>query len=180
MIEQQLPDVITEQGIQLLLSGINPGIMSAETKHHYARPGNKFWKVLHLAGFTMDELQPSEQRKLLSQGIGLTNIVDRPTGSSSELTPAELRAGAEQLVAKVLLLKPKLLAIVGISSYRTAFQKPAAKMRLQPETIGTTKIWVLPNPSGRNAHFSLDELVTEFRALRAELEALRQRRVTVG
>lgn len=173
MLEQPLPDVITEKGIRLLLCGINPGLLSAETKHHYARPGNKFWKVLHLAGFTSSELNPSEQRKLLSQGIGLTNIVNRPSGSSSELTTTELLAGAEELKAKVLRLKPLLLAVVGISSYRTAFQQPKAVLRLQETMIGETKIWVVPNPSGRNAHFTLDELVTEFRALRAQLEALK-------
>ena len=160
-----IPDVIA-RNLRVLFCGINPGLYSAFTGHHFARPGNRFWPALHAGGFTKKLLHPSEQRQLLDDGFGITNLVERATATADQLTADEIVAGGERLRVKVTRYRPRFLAVVGVGAYRTAFDRPTAKLGLQHETIGATKVWVLPNPSGLNAHYQARELATLFRALR--------------
>jgi TDG/mug DNA glycosylase family protein len=166
--DEVLPDVVAA-GLDVLFCGINPGLYSAATGCHFARPGNRFWPALHRGGFTPRQLRPDEQDELLAFGLGLTNIVRRATARADELTGDELRDGALRLTELVAEHQPRVLAVVGITSYRTAFQKPAAVIGAQDDRIGSTRVWVLPNPSGLNAHYQLPALVDEFRALRDSL-----------
>jgi TDG/mug DNA glycosylase family protein len=160
-----LPDVIAAK-LDVLFCGINPGLYTAAVQQHFGRPGNRFWPTLHRAGFTPRLFHPSEQHELLKLGYGITNVVARATAAADALTADELRAGAKTLTREVRKYAPRYLAIVGIGAYRTAFERPKAKLGLQDETIGGTKIWVLPNPSGLNANYQADALVALFHELR--------------
>jgi double-stranded uracil-DNA glycosylase len=162
-----LPDVIAP-GLDILFCGINPSLLSAARGHHFARPGNRFWPALHLAGLTPRRLTPDEDRELLRYGLGITNLVDRPTRAAAELTPAELRAGAAALADLVTRYRPRVLAVLGVTAWRTAFDRPAATLGRQPERIGGADTWVAPNPSGLNAHHQLPDLARCYRELRAE------------
>jgi len=162
---QPLPDVISH-GLRVLFSGINPGLMSAATGHHFARPGNRFWPALHLSGFTPRLLKPAEQHELLDFRLGITNVVDRPSARADELTRAEFVAGGENLVKKVLEFQPEWLAVVGVTAYRDAFGDRTAGVGRQDRMIGDTRVWVLPNPSGLNAHYPLPKLAAAFADLR--------------
>ena len=142
-------------GLRVLFCGINPSLISAATRHHFARPGNRFWPTLHGAGFTPRRLAPAEQRLLLDAGIGLTNLVARATASAAELSASELAAGRRRLEAKVRRLRPRAVAVLGIGAYRHAFARPRAALGPQPERLAGAALWVLPNPSGLNAHYSL-------------------------
>jgi len=166
VVRQELPDVAAP-GLRVLFCGINPGLMSAATGHHFARPGNRFWPALHRSGFTPRQLDPSEQRELLTYGLGITNVVDRPSAKASELSRDELVAGGKNLVRKVRRLGPEWLAVVGVTAYRTAFAEPKATLGRQDRVIGTTRVWVLPNPSGLNAHYTPATLAEAFAELRA-------------
>ena len=157
-------DVIAPH-LAVLFCGINPGLYTEQTGHHFARPGNRFWPTLHRAGFTPRQLSPFEDEELPRYGCGITNLVARASAAADELTPEELRAGAKVLVRKVKRYAPRWLAVVGIGAYRTAFARPKAKLGRQEETIGETGIWVLPNPSGLNAHYRPAELVALYREL---------------
>jgi TDG/mug DNA glycosylase family protein len=150
-----VPDLgaIGGSGLTVLFVGINPSLRSAEVGHHFARPGNRFWPTLHAAGFTPRRLAPEEDALLPSFGIGVTNIVPRPTRAASELTVAELHAGAEAVEKTVRAWVPRLVAIVGVVAYRTAFRRPGASLGFQQERLGGRPVWVLPNPSGLNAHY---------------------------
>jgi double-stranded uracil-DNA glycosylase len=159
-----VPDIIAP-GLKVLFCGINASLYSAVVGHHFARPGNRFWKTLHGAGFTDRLLSPFEDEKLLDYGYGVTNIVDQATARADELTPAELVAGRDQLAAKVNQYQPEWLAILGVSAYRIAFQEKKAAMGSQKTTLGDTQIWVLPNPSGLNAHYQLPALQRVYREL---------------
>jgi double-stranded uracil-DNA glycosylase len=159
-------------GLDVLFCGINPGLYTAAVQQHFGRPGNRFWPTLHRAGFTPRLFHPSEQHELLRLGFGITNVVARATAAADALTPDELRAGARTLTRKVLRYKPRYVAIVGIGAYRTAFERPKAKLGLQEEMIGSTRIWVLPNPSGLNANYQADALVALFAELRAAAASL--------
>lgn len=139
-------------------------------QQHFGRPGNRFWTVLHRAGFTPRLFHPSEQKELLKLGYGITNVVARATAAADELTREELVEGAKILTRKVKRYEPRYLAIVGIGAYRTAFERPKAKMGLQEETIGATRLWVLPNPSGLNANYQLAEMVELFAELRRDAQ----------
>jgi TDG/mug DNA glycosylase family protein len=161
-----VPDVIGPC-LAVLFCGINPGLYSGAVGHHFARPGNRFWKTLHGAGFTDRVLSPFEEHELLASGVGITNLVERATGGAAELTAAELRSGAHGLTRKVRRLQPRIVAFLGLSAYRTAFDRPAAPPGPQPEDLGRAGIWLLPNPSGLNAHYQLPALVAAFRDLRA-------------
>lgn len=152
-----VPDILAPN-LKVLFCGINPSLYSAAVGHHFARPGNRFWKTLHAAGFTDQVLAPAEDRTLLQRGYGLTNIVDRATARADELSSEELVAGRHQLALKVKRYQPQFLAILGVSAYRTAFNYPKARMGLQPEMLRKTKVWILPNPSGLNAHYQLQDL----------------------
>jgi len=163
---QALPDVISD-GLRVLFCGINPGLVSAATGHHFARPGNRFWPALHLGGFTPRQLRPADQDELLNYQLGITNVVDRPSARADELSRAEYVAGGRNLVKKVLHYQPEWLAVVGITAYRDAFGDRTAKMGKQDRMIGDTRVWILPNPSGLNAHYTLPKLAAAF----AELEA---------
>ncbi|MFF0433461.1 G/U mismatch-specific DNA glycosylase [Streptomyces sp. NPDC004327] len=157
-------------GLSVLLCGINPGLMTAATGHHFARPGNRFWPVLHLSGLTPRRLAPAEQEELLSYGLGITNVVARPTARADELSAEEYREGGRILIEKVRRLAPGWLAVVGVTAYRTAFGDKRAAIGPQERTIdgplGTTRIWVLPNPSGLNAHWTAETMAEEFARLR--------------
>ncbi|MFJ5290616.1 G/U mismatch-specific DNA glycosylase [Streptomyces sp. NPDC088348] len=160
-----VPDVVTA-GLSVLFCGINPGLMTAATGHHFARPGNRFWPVLHLSGFTPRRLAPSEQDELLTLGLGITNVVARASARADELSPEEYREGGRILTAKVERLKPRWLAVVGVTAYRTAFREPKARIGPQTRTIGSTRIWALPNPSGLNAHWTAATMAEEYGRLR--------------
>ncbi len=148
-----------------------PGLYSAATGYHFARPGNRFWPALHRSGFTPRQFRPDEQDQLLSLGLGITNVVPRATARAAELTPAELREGARALQEKMARLRPQWLAVLGVTVYRTAFEHPGATVGPRAETIGPTRLWVLPNPSGLNAHWSPAALAGEFARLRAQAAA---------
>src|SRR5216684_3994428 len=152
-----LPDVITRD-LDVLFCGINPGLYTAAVQQHFGRPGNRFWPAIHRAGFTPRLFHPSEQRELLQHGCGITNVVARATATAAELTPSELVEGARILRTKVQRYRPRVLAIVGIGAYRTGFGRPRAKIGLQEETIGDARIWILPNPSGLNANYQVENL----------------------
>jgi len=159
-----VPDVIAP-GLKVLFCGINPSLYSAAVQHHFARPGNRFWKALYLAGFTSRLLSPFEERELLTRGYGITNLVEWATARADELVLDELTAGRQPLVAKVQQYQPCFVAVLGIGAYRQAFQRPAAQLGLQNEGIGLSRLWVLPNPSGLNGHYSLDHLSQLFKEL---------------
>jgi double-stranded uracil-DNA glycosylase len=163
--DKTIPDVAAP-GLRVLFAGINPGLYSAATGYHFARPGNRFWPALYAAGFTDRALRPEEQQRLLPLGLGITNVVARATARADELTPAEIRAGARVLTAKVQRLAPWWLAVVGITVYRTAFDRPGATTGRQEQILGGTGLWVLPNPSGLNAHWTAARLTEAFRELR--------------
>ena len=171
---KKVPDVIDEH-LQVLFCGINPGLYSAATKHHFARPGNRFWPALHRSGFTPELLRPDEEEQLLSLGFGVTNLVARATAGADELTRAELIAGRRRLASKAKRFSPSIVAILGIGAYRSAFERPDAILGLQPETLSGTRLWVLPNPSGLNAHYSLTDCVRLFKNLRREVMRTRRR-----
>ncbi|MEZ5318571.1 MAG: G/U mismatch-specific DNA glycosylase [Vicinamibacterales bacterium] len=161
-----VPDVIGP-GLRVLFCGINPGRVSGETGHHFAGPGNRFWPALHAAGFTPRRLRPDEERELLDHGVGITNLVARTTAKASEVTTDELRAGRARLERKVRRFRPAILAVVGIGAYRTAFDRPHATIGRQPDAIGETIVWVLPNPSGLNANHQAPDFARLFRTLRS-------------
>ena len=163
-----LPDVIAPD-LHVLFCGINPGLYSGATGHHFARPGNRFWPTLHGAGFTDRRLTPWEERELLRYRYGITNLVARTTASADELTKDELLEGRRKLLTKVKRYAPRYLAVLGIGAYRTAFEVPRATLGEQPERCADAIVWVLPNPSGLNAHFQLDALIESFAELRARL-----------
>lgn len=163
--DRTVPDVIAA-GLKVLFCGINPGLYSAAVGHHFARPGNRFWPALYAAGFTRRRLAPSEERELLEDGYGITNIVRRASASAAELTPLEYQEGRRSLEARVLEYAPSILAILGIGAYRSAFSRPQAVFGEQDLRIGQTRVWVLPNPSGLNAHFSMEELADWMRKLK--------------
>ena len=168
-----IPDVLPAPGdaFRVLFTGINPGLYSASTGWHFARPGNRFWPALHASGFTPRQLSPSEQGELARYGLGITNIAPRATAQAAELTPAELRAGAARLRALVEARRPGVVAIAGVTAYRTAFARPKALLGLQPEPLGAARLWILPNPSGLNASWTLPRLTEAFRALRETVAA---------
>jgi TDG/mug DNA glycosylase family protein len=168
--DKTVSDVITP-GLLVLFCGINPGLYTAAVGHHFARPGNRFWPALYAGGFTDRLVSPFDERELLKRGYGITNVVMRTTATADQLSREELRRGGEQLAAKVRKYRPRVLAILGLGAYRTAFEKPKAVIGRQEELIGETVIWVLPNPSGLNAHYQAKQLGILFAELRAAAES---------
>jgi TDG/mug DNA glycosylase family protein len=150
----------------VLFCGINPGLMTAATGHHFARPGNRFWPVLHLSGFTPRLMRPSEQQELLSYGLGITNVVARATARADELSAEEYREGGRLLASRMTGWKPRWLAVLGVTAYRAAFDDRKAQVGPQERTFGDTRVWVLPNPSGLNAHWTAQTMAEEFGRLR--------------
>jgi double-stranded uracil-DNA glycosylase len=167
--DKTVPDLIRD-GLKIVFSGINPSLYSAAVGHHFARPGNRFWPTLHAAGFTPRLFSPFEDRLLLDLGYGVTNLVDRATASAAELLAEEFVEGGRSLAEKVSRSHPRIVAFLGIIAYRSAFGRPEAKVGLQAETISGSRLWVLPNPSGLNAHYQLSDLVKLFEELRREGE----------
>ena len=163
---------IVARGLGVLFVGINPSLRSAEVGHHFARPGNRFWPALHAAGFTPRLLRPDEDGELPSYGVGVTNIAFRPTRAAAEITAEELRAGAGALERTVREHQPRLVAVVGLTAYRTAFGRPKATMGLQPDAIGGRPVWVLPNPSGLNAHYKPADFARLYAEARAYADAM--------
>ncbi|HEX8635223.1 MAG TPA: G/U mismatch-specific DNA glycosylase [Pyrinomonadaceae bacterium] len=157
--------------LRVLFCGINPGLYTAAVGHHFARPGNRFWPALHASGFTDRLLSPFEGHELLARGYGITNVVERATATAAELSAAEYVEGGRKLEATVRRYRPAFLAVLGVGAYRTAFARPKAALGLQPESIGDTSVWVLPNPSGLNAHYQPKDLARMFRELRLAVEA---------
>lgn len=161
-----VPDLIAPH-LRVLFCGINPGLYSAATGHHFARPGNRFWPALYAGGFTERVLAPWEEHLLLPEGYGITNLVQRATAGAAELSTTELIAGRHRLERKLRRYRPRWIAVLGIGAYRGGFDRPAATIGLQPETIAGARIWVLPNPSGLNANHQLPDLARAFAQLRA-------------
>jgi TDG/mug DNA glycosylase family protein len=169
--DHSIPDVLPAAGspLAVLFCGINPSLYSAVTGHHFARPGNRFWPALHRSGFTGRLLAPHEQDLLPEYGLGITNLVARATARADELTEQELREGGLRLTALIERHTPRVLAVAGVTAYRTAFGKRTAVIGPQSEMFGPAGLWVLPNPSGLNAGWTLDRLGNEFGRLRASL-----------
>ncbi|MFD7694678.1 G/U mismatch-specific DNA glycosylase [Streptomyces sp. NPDC059805] len=160
-----LPDVVAE-GLDVVFVGINPGLASALRGHSFSTPGNRMWPALHRSGFTPHRFRPEEERDLLGLGLGITSIVRRPTARAAELTPDEFRQGGEDLVRRLDALRPSWLAFLGVTGYRAAFGARDAGVGAQPASIGGARVWVLPNPSGLNAHYPPSALAVEFAKLR--------------
>jgi TDG/mug DNA glycosylase family protein len=163
--------VLPEPGapFRVLFCGINPGLYSAATGWHFARPGNRFWPALHVSGFTPRRFAPSEQDLLAGLGLGITNLVERATAQAAELSGAELKAGREHLAALADRHRPRIIAIAGVTAYRTAFGQPGAATGPQPDSLGPARLWVVPNPSGLNAHTTIPKLSADLRKLRDAL-----------
>jgi double-stranded uracil-DNA glycosylase len=160
------PEVIAP-GLKVLFVGINPGLYTAAVGHNFARPGNRFWPALYAAGITPRLFDPSEERELLPLGYGITNIVPRATARADELTREEMQQGGQALVHKIQRYQPALVVFLGVGAYRTAFNRPKARLGPQDELLGGTQVWVLPNPSGLNAHYNLPQLAELLRAVKA-------------
>jgi double-stranded uracil-DNA glycosylase len=164
-VGRSVPDLI-RPSLKVLFCGINPGLYSGAVGHHFARPGNRFWPVLHAAGFTSRILSPFEERSLLEKGYGVTNLVNRATARAGDLARKELEQGAVRLVAKVKRFNPRIAAVLGLDAFRRAFGRREETIGEQSEKIWDTRIWVLPNPSGLNAHYQIRDLVLLFEGLR--------------
>jgi TDG/mug DNA glycosylase family protein len=165
-----VPDVIAP-GLKILFVGINPGLYSGAVGHHFARPGNRFWPALAAAGFTDRVLSPFEERRLLDLGYGITNLVRRVTATANELSTEELLAGKRRVEVKTKRYRPPVLAVLGVEAYRQAFQRPKGSLGLQKERLAGAKVWVLPNPSGLNAHYQLPDLARLFAELKQDSES---------
>ncbi len=168
--DRTIPDLVAPD-LRVLFAGINPSLYSAATGCHFARPGNRFWPALHQSGFTARQLRPEEQRLLLDSGLGITNVVARATARAEELAAAELRSGGAALVELAARLRVRWLAVLGVTAYRAAYGRPDAVVGPQDMRHGDTRLWVLPNPSGLNAHWSAPRLATAFAELRVAAEA---------
>lgn len=164
-----VPDIIVPR-LKVLFVGINPSLYSAAVRHHFARPGNRFWPVLHAAGFTQRLLSPFEERELLKWGYGITNVVRHASAAAAELSSTELAAGGQRLLAKVRRYRPRIIAVLGVGAYRTAFACPKAVVGKQKDKLGGATAWVLPNPSGLNANYQLKDLIHLYRQLRTVAE----------
>jgi TDG/mug DNA glycosylase family protein len=163
-MDQGVADVVGPD-LRVLFCGINPGTLSGELGLHFARPGNRFWKLLHAGGFTGSVLSPAEQDTLPSLGIGITNLVGRVTAAASEVGVSELRQGATELAAKVEVWRPRCVAVLGLQAYRTAFRRTGATIGVQAELLGRARLWLLPNPSGLQARYQMPEMNEMFKAL---------------
>jgi double-stranded uracil-DNA glycosylase len=173
-----IPDILAP-GCKALFCGINPGLYSAAVGHHFARPGNRFWPALFRAGFTPRLLSPFDDKELLRWGCGITNFVERATAHAADLEKRELKSGARGLRTKVLKFKPLTLAVLGVEAYRVAFAMPEARIGVQREKIGSTSVWIVPNPSGINAHYRIEDIISILMELHAFAEAKRSTGVTI-
>jgi len=169
-LERTTEDLL-DHDLKILFCGINPGVYSAATGFHFARPGNRFWKVLHLAGFTDRQLDPSEEHELLGLGYGITSLVSRTTARADQLTEEEYVKGGQVLVRKIIRFHPRTVAFLGIEAYRAAFGRPTSKVGPQSEKINDSNIWLLPNPSGLNANYQVDDFVKLFSKMKKASQA---------
>ncbi|MBN2565596.1 MAG: G/U mismatch-specific DNA glycosylase [Candidatus Eisenbacteria bacterium] len=160
-----MPDVVA-RNLDVLFCGINPGLYSAAIGCHFARPGNRFWRALHEGGFTPELLGPFDQARLLDCGCGVTNLVGRATAVAAELSKEELQRGKVNLARRVRTWSPLCVAVLGIGAYRIAFREPGAQFGPQGDLLSGARLWILPNPSGLNAHHQPRELAGLFRELR--------------
>ena len=167
--DKTVSDIIAHN-LRVLFVGVNPGLYTAAIGHHFGRPGNRFWPALHHSGFTDRLLSPFESKELLKHGYGITNLVDRATVAADELSRGELVAGAERLKAKVRKYRPKFVAVLGVQAYRFAFAQPKACVGRQAETLRDAALWVLPNPSGLNAHYRPADLARVFKELKTSVD----------
>lgn len=165
-----VPDLVAP-GLNVVFCGINPGLYTAAIGHHFGRPGNRFWKVIHLAGFTEEQVSPFDERSLLDVGVGITNLVPRATAAASELTPLELREGVQRVEALACKFAPRYVAFLGMLAYRGATGRRNAALGLQPERMCESRLWLLPNPSGLQARYQMPELVELFSELRRAASA---------
>lgn len=168
---KRVRDVIAPD-LRVLFCGINPGLYTAAVGHHFARPGNRFWKALYDAGFSERLLSPFDERELLNRGFGITNVVARATAAADALSREEVIAGGRRLAIKVRGYRPRILAVLGLGAYRTAFFQPGAGVGRQALTIGDTVVWVLPNPSGLNANYQQQDLARLFKELKDAAETI--------
>jgi TDG/mug DNA glycosylase family protein len=170
--DRTIPDVLPAAGerFRVLFCGINPGLYSAATGWHFARPGNRFWPALHQSGFTPRRLEPREQDELPRYGLGITNLAPRATAQAAELTDDELRDGGVRLRELIVTLRPVVVAVAGVTAYRTAFGRRHAAIGPQQERLGRARLWVLPNPSGLNAHWPLPAITEAFRELKETVD----------
>ena len=162
----QVLEPVVAPGLRVVFCGINPGLYTAWAGHHFARPGNRFWPALHLAGLTPSRMTPEQDDELPRYGLGVTNLVARPTRAAAELTAQELRDGAAELADLVARWRPRVVAVLGITAWRAALDRPNAVLGRQPERLGGADTWVVPNPSGLNAHHQLPDLARRYRELR--------------
>jgi double-stranded uracil-DNA glycosylase len=167
---KKMRDIIAP-GLNVLFCGINPSLYSAAVGRHFARPGNRFWPTLFAAGFTDRLFSPFEDDRLLERGYGITNVVERATASAAELDESEFIKGGKALEKKVRRYRPAVVAVLGVSAYRVAFGKKEAAVGRQEETLGEASVWVLPNPSGLNAHYRLEDLARVYREMRVKIES---------
>ena len=163
--DKTVPDIIGPS-LDVLFCGINPSLSSAAMQAHFATPGNRFWPSLHRSGFTPRQLYPTENSELLAHNLGVTNLVARATASAAELDDSEYPKGVTALRRKCTKYKPNFVAILGVGAYRVGFGDKKAKLGLQRETLGDTQVYVLPNPSDLNAHYTPTKLATLFAELR--------------
>ena len=170
----ELPDIIAGH-LKVLFCGINPGMTAAATGHHFAGRSNRFWRVLHLAGFTPEEISPQEDRAILRSGCGITSVVKRPTASADQLSPAEFSAAAAEFKQKIARYAPRFVAFLGKAAYAGLTGQRDIAWGLQPTRMEGAAVWILPNPSGRNRAFALDRLVEAYRQLYAYTDNTRRR-----
>lgn len=165
----RLSDLIVER-LDVLFCGINPALSAVKAGHHFSNPSNRFWKVLHRAGFTPHQIRPENDHSILSYGCGLTAAVERPTVRAGDLSRHEFHAAADGLERKVMLYGPRFLAFLGKPAVAALVHRSSVNWGRQPEMFGAAQVWVLPNPSGLNRSFSLEELVAAYRELRLAIE----------
>jgi TDG/mug DNA glycosylase family protein len=172
-VSERLEDILAEQ-LAVIFCGINPGMTAAAQGHHFAGRGNRFWRTLHLAGFTPEQLQPEDDRTILQYRCGLTAVVERPTASADQLSLHEFTAAGAAFEQKIARHAPRFVAFLGKAAYGALSGRREVAWGLQAQTFGNAAVWVLPNPSGRNRGFSLEQLVTAYRELRLAVEENRR------
>jgi double-stranded uracil-DNA glycosylase len=170
-VTDELPDIIAGR-LKVLFCGINPGLTAAATGHHFAGRSNRFWRVIHLAGFTPEEISPEEDHAILRYGCGLTSVVKRPTARADQLSPAEFRAAANEFEQKIARHAPRVVAFLGKAAYAGLSGQRDIHWGLQPTRMQSAALWVLPNPSGRNRAFGFDSLVDAYRQLYLAVAAM--------
>ncbi|MDR6917933.1 TDG/mug DNA glycosylase family protein [Pseudomonas sp. 3296] len=168
MASEGLEDILADD-LDVIFCGINPGMTAAAQGHHFAGRSNRFWRTLHLAGFTPEEVRPENDRTILQYRCGLTAVVDRPTARADQLSLHEFTAAAADFEQKILRHTPRVVAFLGKAAYSALTGQREIAWGLQPKTFGDAKVWILPNPSGRNLAFSLNQLVAAYRQLHQNL-----------